>query len=61
MVRLNELPGETLFAIFRELMPRDLGRLCQSCREFNDLIQSNYLLYRDVYLQRWVCIGGLLE
>ena len=53
MPQLADLPLETIFAIFREVEPRDLGVLCQCSQQFYGLISNNYLLFRDVYLQRW--------
>ena len=55
MANLLSQSNEVLHIIFSHAEPADLGRLVQTCRSFDNFIKHNVLLWKELYLQRWVC------
>ena len=51
---LLDLSHEVLHSIFTFIEPADLASLNRSCRALNAYIDSNHLLCKELYLQRWV-------
>ena len=51
---LLDLSHEILQDIFSDVGPLDLAALSRSCKSLNAFVQGNQLLYKALYLQRWV-------
>lgn len=49
MVRLTQLPSETLHNILQFLYPGDLFVVLKTCHFFYELIKDNKVLHRDIY------------
>jgi hypothetical protein len=54
MPELLDLSAELLQAIFEYVEPSDLGSLVRSCWTLNRFIDGNRLLWKQVYLARYV-------
>lgn len=54
MSQLLDLCHELLHNIFIQIEPSDLASVSRTCRVLNGYIKSNKLLFRELYLQRWV-------
>lgn len=49
MVRLTQLPAETLHNILQFLDPSDLFVVPKTCQFFYEVIKDNKALHRDIY------------
>ncbi|KAK5007633.1 hypothetical protein LTR28_005042, partial [Elasticomyces elasticus] len=54
MCLLLEISNELLHTIFLDVDPSDLAALSQSCQALNTFVKSNKLLYKELYLQRFL-------
>ena len=49
------LPAEVIHSIFAKVEPVDLARLKRCCRLFNNFIKSDWLIFKEVFLNHFVC------
>lgn len=49
-----DLPYEVLHNILVNINPQDLAGLC-CCRTLDNFIKNDSLLYKNLYLQKFVC------
>lgn len=54
MVYLLDLPYEVLTCIIDQVEPTALASLAGTCKTLHSFIESNPLLYKDIYLSLWV-------
>lgn len=56
MADISSLSNELLHLIFKKVEARDIGRLTATCKDFHEYIESNEILYRDIFLTKFVSI-----
>lgn len=61
MASLLELSHELLHNIFVYIEPADLRAVSLTCRQLNDFVRTNRLLFKELYLQRFVSTTALLK
>ena len=54
MAHLLDLPYEVLGTIMKEVDPLDLAHLLETCKDLNQFISSQPLLYKNIYQRIWV-------
>ena len=54
MNHLLDLPYEVLNTILTEVEPSTLVTLSQCCKDLNRIINDNPLLFKEVYVKKWV-------
>ena len=52
------LPSEVIHSIFTKVEPIDLARLKRCCHTLNDFIKSDWLIVKDIFLQKFVSEAG---